>query len=199
MVRPLAALALVCPLLVTACGDDSSSGQSDSGDAGSTGGGASTGEGVTGSGEASGSTDDSSDPDTGTIPQNCVVQQGEGPCMIETVIPVPSPELVFGDFDDDGDIDILARPEGTTFCLLLPHTDIKGARAMMERVLGQVADRELVVGDEEKVVRAAAGLCEYRGDGISSADELNSRARVALRKAWRLGGNCPVVWTPDLA
>ena len=33
--------------------------------------------------------------------------------MVETVVAVPSPELVFGDFDDDGDIDILARSEET--------------------------------------------------------------------------------------
>jgi hypothetical protein len=113
MFRPLAALALLSPLVVAGCGDDSSTEQSGSGDAGSTSVDASTGEDMTGTDDSSGTTDDSSDPDTGTIPQNCVPQQGEGPCMIETVVPVPSPELVFGDFDEDGDLDILARSEET--------------------------------------------------------------------------------------
>ncbi len=113
MPRPLAALALLCPLLVVGCGDDDSSQQGGSDDAGSTSADASTGEDATATGDSSETTDDPTDPATGTAPENCVVQQGEGPCMVETVIAVPSPELVFGDFDGDGDIDILARSEET--------------------------------------------------------------------------------------
>lgn len=112
MPRPLA-LALLCPLLVSGCGDDRSSGQEGSGDAGSTSAETSTSEGATGTEASSTTTDDTIEPDTGTIPDDCVGQQGEGPCMIEAVITVPSPELVFGDFDEDGDIDILARSEET--------------------------------------------------------------------------------------
>lgn len=112
MSRPLAALVLLCPMLVVGCGDDGSE-QGQTGDAGSTSADASTGEDVTGTGGSSETTDDPPDPTTGTIPENCVGQQGEGPCMVETVVAVPSPELVFGDFDGDGDIDILARSEET--------------------------------------------------------------------------------------
>ncbi|MEM6293373.1 MAG: VCBS repeat-containing protein [Myxococcota bacterium] len=46
---------------------------------------------------------------TGLDPENCIVQQGEGPCMVEQVVPVPTTDVVFGDFDGDGDVDILAR------------------------------------------------------------------------------------------
>lgn len=113
MPRPLAALALLCPLLIAGCGDDGSTEQAQTGDAGSTGTDESTGEDAAGTGGSSETTDDPPNPTTGTIPENCVGQQGEGPCMVETVIAVPSPELVFGDFDGDGDIDILARSEET--------------------------------------------------------------------------------------
>ncbi|MCR9162134.1 MAG: FG-GAP repeat domain-containing protein [Nannocystaceae bacterium] len=113
MPRSFAALALLCPLLVVACGGDDSSAQGQSEAGGSSGAATTTGEGSGATGESSGTTDEPGDPDTGTLPQDCVGQQGEGPCMVETVIPVPSTSLAFGDFDADGDVDMIARSEET--------------------------------------------------------------------------------------
>lgn len=112
MPRPLAAAVLLCPSLLVACGDDGSSAEgSGSGSTSSSDDGSSTSS--SGSAETSGSEDDSVSPETGTLPENCVVQQGEGPCMVETVVEIPSPEVAFGDFDGDGDVDMLARSEET--------------------------------------------------------------------------------------
>ena len=111
MLRPLARAALLCPLLATACGDDTTPGNSGSGTESPSTEGADT----EASASSGGTSVDDTDvvPLTGLDPDECVGQQGEGPCMVELVTDVPSPELVFGDFDDDGDLDVLARSEET--------------------------------------------------------------------------------------
>lgn len=116
MLRPLARAALLCPWLAIGCSDDTPTG------GGGTEGGSATENGTENATEAGSETD----PDTGTMssgatdppttstpPGDCVVQQGDGACMVETLVPVPSPEVTFGDFDGDGDVDMLARSEET--------------------------------------------------------------------------------------
>ncbi len=96
------------------------------------------------------------------------------------------------------DIDILCRQDATTFRLLLPHTPVKGAETMVERILGNVAERKLSSPDGAAVVSAAAGIAKYTGEDVEAAEELKRRTRESLRQAWREGGSCLVVWHEDL-
>ncbi|MEE9392276.1 MAG: diguanylate cyclase [Planctomycetota bacterium] len=92
------------------------------------------------------------------------------------------------------DIDVLARPGLDRFAMLLPHTPETGATAMIERILASLAERELTVGDNEKVF-ASAGLAQYCGEGLESGEELLRQAEQALESAWRDGGSCLKTWT----
>ena len=114
MPRPLAAAALSCPLFLAGCGDDGPSADGSGNGSGDTSSSETTSEaGTSGSGDVTDSEDDSSSPGTGTLPEDCAAMQGQGPCMTETLVEVPSPEVAFGDFDGDGDVDILALSDGT--------------------------------------------------------------------------------------
>ncbi len=97
------------------------------------------------------------------------------------------------------DIDILCRQDATTFRLLLPHTPVKGAETMVERILGNVAERKLSAKDGLSFVSAAAGIAKYTGEDVEAAEELKRRSRESLRQAWREGGSCLVVWSSDLS
>ncbi len=112
MLRSLACAALLCPWLATGCSDDTSEGSGGTEGGASTENASSTGESDTETAGGSGSSTTDA-PSTGVIPRNCVVQQGDGACMVETRVQVPSPEVTFGDFDGDGDVDMLARSEET--------------------------------------------------------------------------------------
>jgi|GEM_PF-2318616 len=111
MFRPLAAAALLCSLNLLACGDDSSANDK----TGSGGSSSDTQTSADDSGSSTGAptTTDPTSAESGGLPLDCVGQQGEGPCMIETVVMLPSPEVAYGDFDGDGDVDVLARSEET--------------------------------------------------------------------------------------
>lgn len=94
------------------------------------------------------------------------------------------------------DIDVLAREDAATFCLLLPHTGSDGAIAMIERILGDITERTF--GSERReAVSAAAGVVEYRDENAESGDELRRRADEALRQAWSTGGGCHVLWKAE--
>ncbi|MCB9833943.1 MAG: diguanylate cyclase [Planctomycetes bacterium] len=96
------------------------------------------------------------------------------------------------------DIDVLARHDATTFRLILPHTPVKGAQAMVERILGSIADRRLAATDERGPLSACAGLADYTGEGLESAEELKRRSQEALKQAWREGSFGVVTWTQEL-
>jgi len=111
MSRVLVAV-MLCPVVLVGCRDEDSASQLP--DSGSTSEGTRTADGdATDDASTSGSSG-SADPDTAQpMPESCASQQGAGPCMVETVVPLPSSEIAFGDFDGDGDVDILARSEET--------------------------------------------------------------------------------------
>lgn len=51
---------------------------------------------------------------TTSLPEgDCIAMDGDGPCMVESLMPLPSRSVAFGDFDDDGDLDALAQSDAT--------------------------------------------------------------------------------------
>jgi diguanylate cyclase (GGDEF)-like protein len=94
------------------------------------------------------------------------------------------------------DIDILAREDASTFCLLLPHTPAAGARSMADRILASIASRSMTVADGE-AVQASAGMVEYIGQDLETAEEIRSHALDSLRLSTRSGGGSVVAWNPS--
>ncbi|MCA9323310.1 MAG: response regulator [Planctomycetes bacterium] len=93
------------------------------------------------------------------------------------------------------DIDILSRLDASTFRLLLPHTDAKGANTMVDRILAEIASRG--AASDDHALRAAAGVAEFKGRGCESTEDLKARASEALALAWRSGGNCSKHWVAE--
>ncbi|MEK6374171.1 MAG: GGDEF domain-containing protein [Acidobacteriota bacterium] len=84
--------------------------------------------------------------------------------------------------------DVFARFGGDEFAVILPHTDIEGARAVAGRILDRV--REVAIaGDDEETIRCSVSIggADYRlGD---SAADLLRRADERLYEAKRSGKN----------
>jgi diguanylate cyclase (GGDEF)-like protein len=74
--------------------------------------------------------------------------------------------------------DTLARYGGEEFAILLPHSDLAGAEAVVERLLAAVP-----LGQT-----ASAGIAVW--DGAESAEELLARADAALYEAKHAGRAC---------
>lgn len=116
-IRLLWSLCPVCLALTTAaatgCGDDDppadpSAGTTEEGEATST-----TGE-TTGTSEGSSGESSSSGVATTSLPEGeCVPTDVPGPCLVAGEMALPSRDIAFGDFDDDGDIDVLAQNTAT--------------------------------------------------------------------------------------
>jgi diguanylate cyclase (GGDEF)-like protein len=85
--------------------------------------------------------------------------------------------------------DVLARFGGDEFAIILPHTDVTGARAVAERILARV--RALTIPtDEESAIRCSVsiGIAEFQ-DADASANDLVRRADEKLYLAKREGKN----------
>jgi len=84
--------------------------------------------------------------------------------------------------------DFFARFGGDEFAVILPHTDIQGARAAAERILHRVRS-VAIAGDEEETIRCSVsiGAADFR-PGDTAADLLR-RADERLYQAKRSGKN----------
>lgn len=85
--------------------------------------------------------------------------------------------------------DFFARFGGDEFAVVLPHTDLGGARAVADRILENV-QRLTIPTDEEGEIRCSVsiGIADYQpGDG--SANDLIRRADELLYDAKRAGKN----------
>jgi diguanylate cyclase (GGDEF)-like protein len=84
--------------------------------------------------------------------------------------------------------DILARSGDDEFGLILPLTNLMGARIVGERLRNRVANHTFAFDSRRLPVTISIGMSERRG-GTEEADALITRAEKALRQAKQMGRN----------
>ncbi|GAB5450326.1 MAG: hypothetical protein Hals2KO_06540 [Halioglobus sp.] len=83
--------------------------------------------------------------------------------------------------------DVVARTDGEEFLLVLPHTDLEGARTIAERIRIAIAEQPLPVDGQPIPVTVSMGVASIIGE--ESLDKLSQDADRALQLARRGGGN----------
>jgi len=81
--------------------------------------------------------------------------------------------------------DLPARLGGDEFIALMPETDLQGAMATAERLLGRVVSRPLTILDQSLGATLSIGVAT--AEGCNSLEELMARADKALYRAKREG------------
>lgn len=92
------------------------------------------------------------------------------------------------------DVDAAGRVADARFLLLLPSTDLAGARVMADRVFQEVCGRVVYHEGREIGIRASVGIVALPSDDVSSVDEFGERALRAMRTAANMGGNRICAW-----
>lgn len=92
--------------------------------------------------------------------------------------------------------DIVARPGGDEFCIMLPHTDAKEADAVARQLIETVQRHAFVAGGRPITVTASAGVAFYPEHG-DTAEELLARADLAMYQAKEDGRNTYRVYAPE--
>jgi diguanylate cyclase (GGDEF)-like protein len=85
-------------------------------------------------------------------------------------------------------VDVAARLGGDEFVVLLPETDLAGARFVGDRVLAALRDSPAVFRDRPLPITASVGIAEWRA-GLD-AEALLCAADQAMYAAKRLGRDC---------
>jgi len=83
--------------------------------------------------------------------------------------------------------DVVARTGGDEFLLILPHTDLDGARMLAERIRLDIAERPLVVNQQRIPVTVSLGVAGAVGE--TELDKLSHEASRAMHLAKRGGRN----------
>ncbi len=83
--------------------------------------------------------------------------------------------------------DVVARTGGDEFLLVLPHTDLDGARVLAERIRQDIAERPLVVNQQRIPVTVSVGVAASLGE--TDLDKLSQEAHRAMHLAKRGGRN----------
>ena len=92
------------------------------------------------------------------------------------------------------DVDSAGRVDEARFLLLLPSTDLSGARLMADRVFQKVCSRSVFADGKEIHVRASVGIAALPSEEFDSVEEFLERALRAMRTAANLGGNRICAW-----
>lgn len=92
--------------------------------------------------------------------------------------------------------DLAARWGGEEFVLLLPETDLAGARVLTEKVRERIEALRVLCGEREIPVTITLGLTE--SDASDTLDAVRSRADEALYAGKHAGRNRVVVWEPGV-
>ena len=92
--------------------------------------------------------------------------------------------------------DICARFGGEEFVVLLPNTNLEGARVLAERIRTAVAKNMVEHGSIVIVFTVSIGVSQYR-KGMQNIDELIKEADIALYRAKEGGRNRVEVFIPD--
>jgi diguanylate cyclase (GGDEF)-like protein len=85
------------------------------------------------------------------------------------------------------DSDVLARTGGDEYLLILPYTDLDGARILAERIRMQIAERPLLVNQQRIPITVSLGLAGATGE--IDLDKLSVDADRAMYLAKRAGRN----------
>ena len=91
------------------------------------------------------------------------------------------------------EIDIVGRFGGEEFCVVLPDTDMEGARLVAERIRKSAEKRVIKAYDSTLRVTLSIGLAIYPSDG-KLLEELMDKADWALYRAKSQGRNCVVAF-----
>jgi diguanylate cyclase (GGDEF)-like protein len=83
--------------------------------------------------------------------------------------------------------DVVARTGGDEFLMILPQTDVTGARLLAERLRGEIAERPLVVHQQRIPVTVSLGVAAALGD--IDLDKLSQEADRAMHLAKHGGRN----------
>ncbi len=93
--------------------------------------------------------------------------------------------------------EVLARVGGEEFFLVLPRTSAEDARAITERLLAQLRERDFPVGPGRTTrLTASAGVAEF-GPGCATAEQLYEAADRALYASKAAGKNCATLYDTD--
>ncbi len=93
------------------------------------------------------------------------------------------------------DVDSAGRVGEARFLLLLPNTDLAGARIMADRVFQQVCARRVRSGAQELPIRVSVGIAALPSDDVATVAEFVERALKGLRAARGMGGNRICSWS----
>jgi len=96
------------------------------------------------------------------------------------------------------EVDIVARYGGEEFVVLLPNTDLAGARQCAEAIRKNIADQAIKIGDTTIRTRLSVGVSMLTED-VANEDELLKRADTALLRAKKQGRNRVCVWASDIS
>ena len=91
------------------------------------------------------------------------------------------------------EIDIVGRFGGEEFCVVLPDTDLEGARVVAERIRKSAEKKLIKAYDSTLRVTLSIGLAVYPSDG-KLLEELMDKADWALYRAKSQGRNCVVAF-----
>jgi diguanylate cyclase (GGDEF)-like protein len=86
--------------------------------------------------------------------------------------------------------DLLARYGGEEFALILPDTELEGARTLAERIRAGIADRPLALTEGRIRYTVSMGMAKYDGNRPQTRDDLILASDRALYVSKSRGKNC---------